>query len=364
MTDRKLGEFPDEKNEIGPDESPLEVYFYERRHEILPGTERSIRTSWHRLEEWLEQEGYSLFDVDFDRAVDFAEWLDQEIETVSEGYMMDIANVISRLSTEGYITGSNPFQKAYRVYEFTIPDETSEPEVPFTELSAAVQEINRPSIFAGVLTLMKTGCRLGSLVNLDDRDVHLKHPVSNVMEDPRPAIKDKLNSIYIDSDITEGEVYNGELRRCSVKKNSTRALPIDDELVEVLGWYRSLKVRSSSDANPFFANGGGRSTDGIGSRPSKQYFRLGMYEWCHQYEWGDELYPHWFRHWWTTQMRVNIDPEEVHIGTVREFVEGLRGDTTDGVIETYTHEWEEGLEDSEIESYPEVVRRNTPKLLE
>lgn len=363
MTENELGEFPDERNEISPDESPLDVYVHERRHELLPGSVRSIRTSWHRLEEWLNEEGYSLFEVDFDRAIDFAEWLNRRLGYSSSGYMLDIANVISRLSEDGYIRGSNPFAKAYRVYDFTNPDKKSKVEIPYSELLDAVRDISRPSIFGGVTTMLKAGIRIGSLVNLDDRDVHLNHPVSNVMESPRTAIKDKPNSIYIDSDITEGSVHRGELRKNSVKKKSTRAIPIDDELVNILGWYRSLKVRSSSDANPFFACNGGRNTEGIGSRPSKQYFREGMYEWCDQYDWGEDMHPHWCRHWWTTQMRVNIDPEEVHLGTVKGFVEGLRGDTRDGVIETYTHEWTEGLETNDIEPYAEVVRRNMPKLL-
>lgn len=360
----EIGEFPSEEDEDFTDKSPLDVYLHLRRHEMRPGYKRSITTSWHRLEDWLEEEDYELFDVGFDEAMDFAEWLDNEIPRTAGSYMDEITGVITRLSSEGYIKGSNPFDRAERAYTFTSPDERATIEVPFETLVEGVLEIRRPSIFAAVCLMLKSGIRIGSLVNLDDRDVHLEHPISKLMDSPRPAIRDKPNSIHIDSDIVEGEVYNGEERLSSVKKKSTRTIPIDSELTEILGWYRSLRVESASPANPFFVNGGGKDTEAnIGSRASKQYIRMGMYDWADQYAWGEDLYPHWCRHWWTTQMRANVDPGDVTVGSKEAFIKGLRGDSEGDTIETYTHHWEEGLEIEDPKSYSQVVREAIPKFL-
>jgi len=81
-----------------------------------------------------------------------------------------------------------------------------------------------------------------------------------------------------------------------------------------------------------------------------------------EYDWDVKggVTPHWCRHWFTTQLRAHINDEEVAIGSAKEYVQGLRGDSDDSVIGTYTHEWD--IDDG-TKSYPKVYRENIPTLL-
>jgi hypothetical protein len=50
----------------------------------------------------------------------------------------------------------------------------------------------------------------------------------------------------------------------------------------------------------------------------------------------------------------------VPLGSAKEYAQGLRGDTDDSVIDTYTQDWDISEDDK---SYAEVYRDNIPALL-
>ena len=83
--------------------------------------------------------------------------------------------------------------------------------------------------------------------------------------------------------------------------------------------------------------------------------------WCSDSDHVDGVTPHWARHWFTTHLRNRIDEEELkgeeRSQSVERYVKGLRGDTGDDVIDTYTHDWGEKpwLRDAYLNNIPKLL---------
>lgn len=347
------------------DESLVEYYLYFRGNEIGPRSKRKYETAWDNLQRFLKQEGYTLPEITKKKALEWCEFLRaQNIkERTAEYNVSAIRKMVDDLKQTPEVGEGNPFQEALDTDPFSYDDSTNKLEVPLNYLRRAIFNIDHPVTLFVFVVLLKTGLRRSELSNLDERGVNLDRPIAAALDTPRPEIRDKPNTIYIDSSISEGDTVNGEKRKNGNKPESYREIPLDEETVNLFEWYLGLAPTSKSPANPIvrvFGNGGHDVK--IGDRLGTQGIYNRVVGIAEEHGWDVEggVTPHWCRHWFTTQLRARINDDEVPIGSAKEYVQGLRGDSDDSVIDTYTHEWEI---DDESKSYPEVYRDNIPTLL-
>lgn len=340
------------------DRSLLEVYINNRSLE--PGTERTYFKAWCNLTDFAEVEGIEVMEIDEQRAVKFCEFLKEKgslSENTAENYVMCLSKMVEWYTNRG-VLDYNPFAMALDSDPFSYRSNTVKREVEIDELQAALQDKIQPITLTLVVLLLKTGLRISEAANLDYRDIYLDHPINEEMPTPREELTNKQDTLYVDSSISEGEIHNGELRENSNKPNSYRAIPIDDELKDVLVWYIAMSPPSPSPAEPLFRKGQ-RVT---GERPTAKTLRERIFNpWAKANGWydpkrSDRVTPHWCRHWFTTMLRRRIEPHEVKVGTVEDYIKGLRGDTGDDVIETYTHNWgnNQWMRDAYINNIPKL----------
>lgn len=345
-------------------ESLVEYYLEFRGGEIEKNTEKVFKTSWRSLQGFLEGKDYSLGDMKKDEALDWCEYLQtRDIkESYAETLVGNMKQMMDELKQTPEVEGANPFKKALKTDPFSYDDSTNKLEVGINALRAAIYNIGHPVQLLIVVILLKTGLRCSELYNLDERDINIDRPISEILDAPRPEIRKKPNTIYVDSSISEGDEVNGEVRNYGNKPDSYREVPLDEETVDILEWYLTMAPSSKSEANPIvrvFGNGGhdAKTGDRLGSSGIYIYVK----DWAKKHQWDveDGVTPHWFRHWFTTQLRARIDHGEVPIGSPKGYVEGLRGDTSDSTIETYTQDWDV---DDGAKDYAEVYRDNIPEL--
>lgn len=359
-------EFDSDTRPRRDDESLLDYYLNFRGQELETRSKEKFKTAWTHLQRFLEQEDYRLPEMGKTEASEWCEFLrTQDMqENVAEKYVDTIRQMIDDLKQTPEVGSGNPFQEALNTDPFSYDDSTNKLEVPFGVLRRAIFNIDHPLTLFVFVVLLKTGLRCAELSNLDERDVNLDRPIAAALDAPRPEIRDKPNTIYVDSSISEGDTVNGEVRKDGNKPKSYREIPLDEETVDLFEWYFGLAPTSKSPANPIvriFSNSG-RSGKEVGDRmgPFGIYNRIVGIAEEHNWDVKGGVTPHWCRHWFTTHLRAHIDDNEVPIGSAKEYVQGLRGDSDESVIDTYTHEWDI---DDEGKSYPEIYRDNIPTLL-
>jgi integrase len=325
--------------------------YYVDHVNIEGGTIRNLNTAWSHLQDYLKSNGKSIGDFGKKDAADFCEYLTNRNSTrthgdisdrTASGYVGSLSRMADWLIAAGKID-YNPFQMAIKEGDpFEWDDTTPKMEVSTQELRDGIQRISNPIVLTFFILTLKTGVRISEALNLDYRAINIDHPISNKMPDPRAEVVNKPDTIYIDSSISEGEEHNGEIRQDGNKKKSYRHLPIDKELKDTLVWYIAMSPEYSGKPNPLFQSHSGH----FGSRITRDKMTKLFREEMSELGWHDErnprsynVTPHWCRHWFTTVLRRRIDEDEVEIGSVKEYVKGLRGDTGSDVIETYTHEW-------------------------
>jgi integrase/recombinase XerC len=346
------------------DESLIDYYLFVREGELEPRSEAAYKTAWNNLQQFLEKKDYTLPEITETEALEWCEYLRaQDIqERYAERQVDRIKQMINDLKQTPEIGSGNPFQEALDNDPFSYDDSTDKLEVPLDSLRRAIFDLDNPFTLFVFVVLLKTGLRVSELVNLDERDVNLDRPIAGELDAPRPEIRDKPNTIYVDSSISEGDTVNGEERESGNKPKSYREIPLDAETVNLVEWYLALAPSSTSPANPIVRvfTGGTGSDTGDRMTTNGVYNRVVDFAEEHGWRVKNGVTPHWCRHWFTTQLRARIDDDEVEIGSAKEYVQGLRGDTDDSVIGTYTHEWDVN---DESKSYPEVYRDNIPALL-
>jgi site-specific recombinase XerD len=357
----KLGSF-NESDSVEPQENETIPEFYERYRgkEIKSRSMKSVYSSFASLNKYVKENDKSIYDFDKNDALNWCNWMLQKQGlkgSTASKYLGSVAQVIDELKTDNYIGGTDrPFKKAKETDPFDYDSSSDNwPEIKYTVFVDAVIDISHPRRLIIVVLSTKTGIRIATLSNLDERDININHPVSDAIDDPRPEIANKPNSIYVDSSINSGEKHNGEIRNRSVKLKSHREIPIDQETADFLGWFLACRPVPVSSANPILP-----SSDG--SRFGVAGIEDEVNEFAKNNGWDGALSisHHFFRHWYVTQMRSNLSSDDLAVGTPKSVVKGLRGDSDDDTIDTYTHDWVEGVEE-DYDPYDEVIRQAIPK---
>ncbi|WP_435194613.1 tyrosine-type recombinase/integrase [Natronomonas sp. EA1] len=230
---------------------------------------------------------------------------------------------------------SNPMTLVLEEMDESIDTDPARREISVPRMRAFVAGIDHPLERALVVTLLKTGMRVGECCNLDLRDVSLDD--SEVREaypvDPRGRLDGRPDSVFVSSEPARGSVVNGERRTASNKRKRDTVIPIDRELKSVLKRWLAVRPDARSPAEPLFC-----STSEWGRRVTPAMVRDIVADHATEAGWyrpgggaEENVTPHYFRHFFTTHLRDRTGD--------RGIVKYLRGDVATDIIDTYTHNW-------------------------
>lgn len=181
------------------------------------------------------------------------------------------------------------------------------------------------------MTMLKTARRIGGVLNLDFKDIHIDHPAANW--EVHSEIRDKPDHIHFSPGVSQGEEYRGESRHDGQKTKTRVTVPMDQELKDHLIWYLSFR-RSNKQEGPFFINPRGVDHNQRLKSPAYRDWLTPIAK-----EKGlffgkgdpDNIRPHYWRHWTTTKMRDRLDSDVV------DYFRGDKG----AVGDLYNHYTEE-----------------------
>ncbi|PSP81429.1 integrase [Halobacteriales archaeon QS_1_68_20] len=230
---------------------------------------------------------------------------------------------------------ANPMALVTEEMDERIESDPTRREVSVEQMQSFVDAIARPLDRALVVTLLKTGMRVGELCNLDLRDLRFDHPAGDELDaGGRPQLGERSDSLFVSATPERGEVINGKERPASNKRKRDTIVPVDDELRRVLVKWLAVRPDPTSPADPLFVN----TRERWGRRIEPSGVRYIVEQHAREFGWyrtggGSEenVTPHYFRHFFTTHLRDATGD--------RGIVKYLRGDVAEDVIDTYTHNW-------------------------
>lgn len=339
---RELIDFGSDVRPIYDDETLIEYYISVREKQLESSTKANIRGAWNSLKEFIESSDAWMIDITDNEDIENIEantvidWVEYERNHNKDSSISkNVRNLSSMVGwlNERSVASGNPFSVAIENVEFDNKP-TTKVDISDSDLRRAILEIDNPLTLVIVVVLLKTGIRIAELTNLDERDVHLDHPISERLEAHRPTLIGKPNTIYINSSISDTDIANDNNDRMdSNKPASTRIVPLDDDVVDVLSWYLSLRPAPDSELNPVFVNESGSSKTKSCTRIAAGTARGRFNEWADANDWYDpdntgSIKPHWCRHWFTTKVRTNVDTAMIKVGNEDDYLDYLRGDTS------------------------------------
>ncbi len=231
---------------------------------------------------------------------------------------------------------ANPMALVTSEMDESIDTDPERREIGVPAMREFVASVTHPLERAVVLTLLKTGMRVGEACNLDLRDVHLDEPAVRAAYSvaPRPQLDGRPNSLFVASDPARGTVVNGEERSASNKRKRATVVPVDSELAEALVRWLAIRPDARSPAEPLFVS----TREDWGERLTPPRVRATVKRHAEARGWyrtgggaSENVTPHYFRHFFTTHLRDRTGD--------RGIVKYLRGDVATDVIDTYTHNW-------------------------
>jgi len=224
---------------------------------------------------------------------------------------------------------SNPMTLVVEEMDETIETDPTRRELSVEQMRSFVADMAHPLDRAVVVTLLKTGVRVGELCNLDLDDVVLDGALETLGYDrkPRASIANRGQALFVPSN------PGGERSAANKRKRDT-IVPVDDELREVLVEWLAIRPDTTIEPAPLFVH---TRTD-WGARLTTQAVRATVRERASERGWyesgggaTENVTPHYFRHFFTTHLRDRTGD--------RGIVKYLRGDVADDIIDTYTHNW-------------------------
>ena len=321
--------------------------------------ERAVGTQEGRLREfeafiyWIDQAHVCM--VDDNHVVEFNDFLKHSDRYLTIGARgdgpreLDISDstrhdILSALVTfynfleeEKGVVSNNPAQQALRSFpedefDLTPPDR---PRIEMGEMREFLDWLDTPFERAVILTLLKTGVRIGELINIDLRCVHLgdgtgnTHPLYQSLLDQYDVeliseVRSKPDTMFVYTKFNEETEIREEIRKRGNKRKDEQGsvIPIDDELKTALLEYLltrnpPLEHDRRGTAIPLFTKPGNKGTldrltyDSVRSQFGEQSNDkpdgvLAEYGW---YEEGapteENVFMHYFRHYFTDNHKHN-----------------------------------------------------------
>jgi len=256
----------------------------------------------------------------------------------------------------GYMTevgafDTNPMTLVMEEMDESVDTNPARREISVPEMRSFLDDVGHPLHRAVIVTMLKTGIRVGELCNLDCRDLSIP-AVREFGVQPRPALDGRGESLYVASEPSAGETVNGEVRTASNKRERSTVIPVDGELQRALTRWLAIRPDAVSTAEPLFLS----TADGWGHRLTphavhhlveKHAARRGWYRKGGGAE--ENVTPHYFRHFFTTHLRDRTGD--------RGIVKYLRGDVGGDVIDTYTHNWGDRVRETYLASVYRLIER-------
>jgi site-specific recombinase XerD len=315
-----------------------DIVYHGKSERTRAAYERVLR----RFEGHLEANGSK--DVGAATHRDCMAWIHGLRGTVSESTVATYAAYLHRFYAYMAQVGafdSNPMTLVMEELDETIDADPTRRDLSVADMRAFVATIAHPLDRAVVVTLLKTGIRVGELCNLDRRDLNLETlSLETDGPRPRPALQGRPNSLYVDEAPSRGTVHNGEKRTASNKRMRETVIPVDDELARVLARWLAVRPDPRSPADPLFCSTGDRWGERLTTDMAYHVVqqRAKSAGWYRQGGGAEEnVTPHYFRHFFTTHLRDRTGD--------RGIVKYLRGDVATDVIDTYTHNWGDRVRD-------------------
>lgn len=247
-----------------------------------------------------------------------------------------LADFYNFLKDEKGVVSKNPARQALQgfpeeEFNLTPPDR---PRIEINDMREFLEWLDTPFERAIMLVLLKTGIRIGELINIDLSCIHLgdgsgnTHPFYNFLiskydVDLRSEVRDKPDSLYIYSKFNEGAEKQNEVRRRGNKRKDKKGsvIPIDSELKTALLEYLLTRNPPYSHAArgtaiPLFTKStqSGYDLERLTYSAVRSQFgtdgghkgTLAEYGW---YEKGadteNNVFMHYFRHYFTDNMKHN-----------------------------------------------------------
>lgn len=349
---------PSEKeNEI---DSLFEYYLDELKlADAEKGSIRHQKMALKKFQEFLDENGFSEilgdgtkeYDLDdFGRrdAKQFLKWLKYNAgiqRSTASVYSIQVKRFCDFYNNIGVFQW-NPIATELENFDFDVDRHTDKKEVEIDRIKEEIANTDDPIRFIIVFLLAKWGVRRTELSNIDLYDINLDHRLSDtLLPEPRSEIRDHPDTVYISSQLQEGrEGPHGEVRQGGNKRVRSTKLPIDRETKEVLVWHIAHSMPVESPAKPLIRSMG--TSNDLGERISPGSISDHVLQWARKRGWNDpdsgldeSIHAHWFRHLFTTHMRKSVSPEDINGQSSDLYVKGLRGDSGEDVIDTYTHGW-------------------------
>ena len=236
---------------------------------------------------------------------------------------------------------ANPMALVMEELDERIDTDPTRREISVPRMRTFVAGICHPLERALVVTLLKTGMRVGELCNLDLRDLSLSRDLDGFDVGGRAQLDGRPDSLYVASEPTVGEVYNGEERTASNKRKRGTVVPVDDELERTLLRWLAVRPDPVSPAEPLFVG----TASGWGERLTPEQVQRVVRDHATGMGWyesgagaAENVTPHYFRHFFTTHLRDRTGERGV--------VKYLRGDVAEDIIDTYTHNWGDNVRET------------------
>jgi site-specific recombinase XerD len=315
-------------------DDPIAYFVEEQRYH---GRSERTQTAYERVlrefEAFLEGRGETPTSADRRDCMAYVHHLR---ETVEESTVATYASYLHRFYSylgQVGVVDANPMALVLAEMDETIDKDPARREISVPEMRAFLADITHPLDCAVVCTFLKTGVRVGELCNLDLRDLQIEG-VECFDVTPRVQLENRDASLYVPTEPTQGQEYNGEERTAANKRRRATIVPIDEELTGVMRRWLAIRPDTASPAEPLFCSTAGDwgqrlTTDAVRNIVRRHARRNGWYR-----QGGgptENVTPHYFRHFFTTHLRDRTGD--------RGIVKYLRGDVAEDIIDTYTHNW-------------------------
>jgi integrase len=341
-----------------PDPDDTIEYFIEhlRTTDKPEGTVKNYERSLGRLRDYLSRYNLRPREATDKECIEFITWLKSELANSTVGtYVSNVNSFYSFYSNRGTFE-TNPMAIALNEVSVSRDSDRHRREISLVEMRDFVQQIDRPQNFTMIMLFAKTGIRRSELANLDLPDLNIDHSgADRVLPEPRSEIYDRPDSLFVSSQIKQGDVVKGERRGSGNKRKRDTIIPLDDELKRTLIRWVAVRPMAPADSQPLFGTQTGQGTPrALGERTTANMVNHGVNTETKPYGWyrrggGVQINvtPHYFRHWFVTMA-------ERH-GMSRPLVKYIRGDVGSDIADHYRHFWGDEVRDGYIDNIYELL---------